>query len=115
MVLPIALFVTLKFGLVNPKVLILVENLKEVYKYHLFLDRCQIPNIGLYNHENPIDLKFYNLSLWMNGPTNFMVATKDIYLDLESNIFKESCKKTLKKTILPSQIWPLLCVSICNI
>jgi hypothetical protein len=73
--LPITLYVTLKFGLVNPKVLILVKNLKELYKYYLFLDRARIPNISLYNYENPVDLKFYTLSLWMNGPINFLVST----------------------------------------
>lgn len=50
MMIPITLYVTLKFGLVNPKVLILVESLKEVYKYYLFLDRTKIPAIGLYNN-----------------------------------------------------------------
>jgi hypothetical protein len=33
----------------------------------------------------------------MNGPTNFLVATKEIYSDLSRNIFNESCKKNLKK------------------
>lgn len=80
--LPISLYVTLKFGLVNPKVLILVEDLKQVYRYYLFLERAHIEGIGLYNHENPIDLKFYSLSLWMNGPTNVMISTKAIYDDI---------------------------------
>lgn len=35
--LPISLYVTLKFGLVNPKILVVVENLREVYRYALFL------------------------------------------------------------------------------
>jgi len=35
--LPISLYVTLKFGLVNPKILVLVEDLREVYRYSLFL------------------------------------------------------------------------------
>jgi len=95
--IPITLFVTLKFGLVNPKVLILVENLREVYKCFLFLDRVKISGIALYNHENPIDLKFYSLSLWMNSPTNIMIASKELYSDLNKNIFKENCKKTFKK------------------
>lgn len=47
---PISLYVTLKFGLVNPKILILVSDLLEVYRYYLFLERTKIQGIGLYNH-----------------------------------------------------------------
>ena len=47
---PIALYVTLKFGLVNPKILILVSDIMEVYRYYLFLERTKIHGIGLYNH-----------------------------------------------------------------
>lgn len=113
LMIPISLFVTLKFGLVNPKVLILVETIKDVYRYNLFLDRVKIPNIGLYNPENPIDLKFYSLSIWMNGPINIMVATKAIYADLNSNIFKENCKKTLKRDYFPlTNLATVVCINV---
>lgn len=86
--IPITLYVTLKFGLVNPKVLILVKDLKEVYRYTLFLERAKIQGVALYNHENPINLKFYGLQVWMNGPTNILISTPAIYKDINSNIFK---------------------------
>ena len=95
--MPISLYVTLKFGLVNPKILILVDNLRDIYRYSLFLERCRISGIGIYNHENPINLKFYVLSVWMNGTTNILIATKNILDDIKGNIFKESVRKTYKR------------------
>ncbi len=35
--MPISLYVSLRFGLVNPKILVLCENLKEVYRYYMLL------------------------------------------------------------------------------
>jgi len=95
--MPISLYVSLRFGLVNPKILVLCENLKEVYRYYMLLERSHIQNIGLYNHENPINLKFYTLSLWMKGNVNILFATAKIIDDINSNIFKENCLKTYKK------------------
>ena len=95
--MPISLYVSLKFGLVNPKILILCENLREVYRYYMLLERSHIPNIGLYNHENPINLKFYTLALWMKGNVNILLGTAKMIDDINSNIFKESCLKAYKK------------------
>ena len=95
--LPINLYVTLKFGLVNPKILILVENLREVYCYALLLERCKISGVGLYNHEDPINLRFYTLSIWMNGSTNVLIATPQLLMDLESAAFKKQARKVYKK------------------
>jgi superfamily II DNA/RNA helicase len=94
--LPISLYVTLKFGLVNPKILILVEDIREVYRYALFLERCHIGGVGVYNTENPINLRFYVLSVWMNGSTNILIATKDILRDLKNNVFKANARKAFK-------------------
>lgn len=79
--MPISLYVSLRFGLVNPKILVLCENLKEVYRYYMLLERSHIQNIGLYNHENPINLKFYTLSLWMKGNVNILFATAKVIDD----------------------------------
>jgi hypothetical protein len=76
--MPTSLYVTLKFGLVNPKILVLVENLREVYRYALFLERCRIPGVGVYNSEDPVNLRFYVLSVWMNGTTGILLATPQI-------------------------------------
>jgi len=86
----------LKFGLVNPKILVLVENIREVYRYALFLERCHIPAVGIYNVENPINLRFYVLQVWMSGSTNILIATKDILKDIKSSIFKQNVKKVFK-------------------
>jgi hypothetical protein len=45
----IALYMIMKFGLVHPKVLVICEDQREVYKNALFLDRCRIRNVGVYN------------------------------------------------------------------
>lgn len=95
--MPISLYVSLKFGLVNPKILILCENLREVYRYYMLLERSHVHNIGLYNHENPINLKFYTLALWMKGNVNILIGTSKIIDDINSTIFKESCLKTYQK------------------
>ena len=50
----------------------------------------------MYNHENPINLRFYGLSVWMNGSTNILISTKEILHDLESNVFKSNAKKAYK-------------------
>lgn len=63
----------------------------------MLLERSHISNIGLYNHENPINLKFYTLSLWMKGNVNILLATPKMIDDLNSNIFKDMCLKTYKK------------------
>ena len=77
------------------------------------MDRAKVPNINLYNSENPIDLKFYSLSVWMNGPVNIMIATKAIYTDLNSNIFKESCKKSFKRDHFPlSNLATVICINL---
>lgn len=95
--MPISLYVSLKFGLVNPKILILCENLREVYRYYMLLERSHILNIGLYNHENPINLKFYTLCLWMKGNVNILLGTAKLIDDINSNIFKDCCLKAYKK------------------
>lgn len=97
MSLPITLYVTLKFGLVNPKILILVENLREVYRYALFLERCRIPNVGVYNHEDPINLRFYILSVWMGGTTGIMISTPQLLEELDSDVFKKQCRKKFRR------------------
>lgn len=96
--LPICLYVTLKFGLVNPKILVLVDNLREVYRCALFLERCRVAGVGVYNHENPTDLKFYGLSVWMNGATGILLATPQLLLDLRGNLFKTQAKKAYKRS-----------------
>ena len=63
----------------------------------MLLERTHIPNVGLYNHENPINLKFYTLALWMSGNVNVLLATPKIIDDINSTIFKESCIKQYKK------------------
>jgi len=63
----------------------------------MLLERSHIQNIGLYNHENSINLKFYTLSLWMKGNINILFATAKMIDDINSNIFKENCLKTYKK------------------
>jgi hypothetical protein len=95
--LPISVYVTLKFGLVSPKILLLVDTLRDVYRFALFLERCRIPQVGVYNHENPIDLRFYNLSVWMNGGTHILIATRHLIDDLEGKTFKPHAKKAYNR------------------
>lgn len=113
MIVPITLYVTLKFGLVNPKVLLLVKDLKEVYRYSLFLERAKISGVGLYNHENPIDLKFYCLQVWMGGPTHILIATPAILGDLAGSHFKENCRKNYKRdTFSLTNLATVICINV---
>jgi hypothetical protein len=43
-------------------------------------------------------VKFYSLSLWLNGGNNILIATADIFNDINSDIFTENCKVSLKKS-----------------
>ena len=86
---PISLYITLKFSLVNPKTLVLVDNLKAIYKYALLLERCGIGHVGIYNHQNPTDLKFYTLRLWISGNTNILIATPQLLAELNSPLFRQ--------------------------
>ena len=97
MSIPISLYVTLKFGLVNPKILVLVENLREVYRYALFLERCRIANVSVYNHEDPVNLRFYILSVWMTGATNILIATPQLLEEIGSEVFKKMTRKKFRK------------------
>lgn len=95
--MPISLYVTLKFGLVNPKILVIVENLREVYRYALFLERCRIPAVGVYNHEDPVNLRFYALSVWMNGATGVLLGTPQVLEDLRGPVFRKQARKHFKR------------------
>lgn len=95
--IPVSLYVALKFGLMNPKILVVVENLREVYRYALFLERCRIPAVGVYNNEDPVNLKFYNLSTWMNGTTGVMIATPQLFEDIDGPVFRKHARKHFKR------------------
>ena len=97
MSIPISLYVTLKFGLVNPKILVLVENIREVYRYALFLERCRITNVSVYNHEDPINLRFYILSVWMTGATNILIATPQLLDEINTDVFRKMTRKKFRK------------------
>ena len=90
---PISLYITLKFGLVNPKTLLLVDSLKSVYKYALLLERCGIDYVTTYNHQNPTDLKFYIIRVWLTGNANILIATPQILEEIDSSLFKTQLKQ----------------------
>jgi ATP-dependent RNA helicase DDX56/DBP9 len=97
MSVPISLYLTLKFGLVSPKILVLVDNLREVYRYALLLERCRIPHVGIYNHEDPLNLRFYVLSVWMSGTTGILIATPQLLEELRGDTFRKLCRKKYKR------------------
>jgi len=49
----------------------------------------------------------------MNGPVNVMIATKEIYKDLHSDIFKDGCKKSFKRDHFPlSNLSTVICINL---
>lgn len=89
----ISLYITLKFGLVNPKTLLLVDSLKAVYKYALLLERCGVSHVTTYNHQNPSDLKFYIIRVWLTGSANVLIATPQLLADIDSPLFRTQLKQ----------------------
>jgi len=79
-------------------VLVLCQTQREVYRTVLFLERCRIHGVGLYNPDNPINVRFYGLSLWLAGSNGVLIATPQLLADLKSNIFAESCRTSFNKS-----------------
>lgn len=53
--------------------------------------------MGVYNNEDPVNLRFYMLSIWMNGSTGILLATPQILEDLRSSVFKKQARKHFKR------------------
>jgi hypothetical protein len=62
----------------------------------LFFKRIGINSSQPYNHENPKNLKYYNVSIFNTGVMKIMICTLDILEDLKKNIFKNK-KKTVEQ------------------
>lgn len=69
-----------------------------MYRTALFLERCRVHGVGLYNPDNPVNVRFYGLSLWLTGGNGVLVSTPKLLADLKSNIFTESCRAAFKKS-----------------
>ncbi|CAK78110.1 unnamed protein product (macronuclear) [Paramecium tetraurelia] len=92
----IVLYITLKLNLVQGKTLIIVQNLFEIYYLQLLFQRCNIERYQIYNHENPKRLKYYTLSTFNTGVIQILVATANVFLDLENEFFERSKQQTKK-------------------
>ncbi|CAD8156142.1 unnamed protein product [Paramecium pentaurelia] len=96
----IVLYITLKLNLVQGKTLIIVQNLFEIYYLQLLFQRCNIERYQIYNHENPKTLKYYTLSTFNTGVIQILIATANVFLDLENEFF-ERTKQVSKKSKQP--------------
>ncbi|CAD8077563.1 unnamed protein product [Paramecium sonneborni] len=125
----IVLYITLKLNLIQGKTLIICQNLFEIYYLQLLFQRCNIERFQIYNHENPKTLKYYTLSTFNTGVIQILIATANVFLDLENEFFertKQAEKKskqpyTLKKldniilyNLLPNELPDQILKSVAN-
>lgn len=59
----------------------------------LFLQRCDIQNFQVYNHENPKALKYYVLSTFNTGVISVLVATPHIFEDMSTQFHERGKQK----------------------